>query len=554
MSVLTTVLHRRTRSWPAWFRLACAIVLIGSVPVALSVVDTGSRITPAETPSAPGKPGDPAPGAQPGWSTLVLYEPGADGSSGEVHGVQAANLVSHAGSFELRQADRYRPGDASRFSSIVYIGHRGTTPVSDGLLADLATTGKPVSWVGHGIEPLFTRNPGYQHKLGWRPAGRDEQAIAGIDYKGVRLGRDDRADPPARVELLDSAKAQVLAEVVHDDGNRTPWAVRSGTLTYIAEIPFSYVGQADRYLAAADLLRPPGSPARVPRALVRLEDVGPATDPGTLRTIADHLAERRIPFTVAGYPRHRDPRGVANNGVSLDIRLTDRPDLVDALRYLIDRGGELVLHGYTHQYGDEPNPHNGVSAADYEFYRARLGAGNATELVGPVPGDSYTWARDRIGQALSEIARAGLPRPTMFEFPHYAASAVDYQAATAAFGTRYDRGTYFRGWCEPACGHPGPVDPAGIYLQTFPYVVRDVYGAVVVPENLGYLPAWQDDSARDRAIAAVVAEARALRVVDDGVAGFFYHPSLGAEALGKVIDGIQAAGYRFAPAAEIGRG
>ncbi|EME58607.1 polysaccharide deacetylase family protein [Amycolatopsis decaplanina] len=554
MSVLITAAHRRSRSWPAWFRLACAFALVGSVAVAVSVVGTDTPITPSETPSVPGKAGDPAPGAQPGWSTLVLYEPGAGESSGEVLGVQAANLVSHGGSFALRQADRYRPGDASKFSSIVYIGHRGATPVSDGLLADLAIAGKPVLWVGYGIERWFDRDPARAHELGWRPAGRDEQAIAGIDYKGVRLGRDDRAAPPTRVELMDAAKAQVLAEVVHDDGGRTPWAVRSGTLTYIAEIPFSYVGQADRYLAAADLLRPPVSPARVPRALVRLEDVGPVTDPGTLRAIADHLAEHRIPFTVAVYPRHRDPRGVTNNGVPLDIRLTDRPDLVDALRYLISRGGALVLHGYTHQYGDEPNPQNGVSAADYEFYRARLGAGNATELVGPVPDDSFGWARDRIGQALSEIARAGLPRPTMFEFPHYTASAVDYQAATTTFGTRYERGTYFRGWCEPACGRTGPVDPAGIYLQTFPYLVRDVYGAVVVPENLGYLPAWQDDSGRDRAIAAVVAEARALRVVDDGVASFFYHPALGVEALGKVIDGIQAAGYRFVPAAEIGRG
>ncbi|WP_340684121.1 DUF2334 domain-containing protein [Amycolatopsis coloradensis] len=554
MSTLTPSLRRRSRSWPAWLRLACAFVLAGSVPVAVSVVDAGSRITPAETSSVPGKPGDPAPGALPGWRTLVLYEPGTDGSSGEVHGVQAANLVSHGGSFELRQADRYRPGDASQFSSIVYIGHRGTAPVSDGLLADLATAGKPVLWVGHGIESLFTWDPAYQHKTGWRPAGRDEQAIAAIDYKGVQLGRDDQADPPTRVELMDTVKAQVLAEVVHDDGNRTPWAVRSGDLTYISEIPFTYVGRADRYLAAADLLRPPRSPARAPRALVRLEDVGPATDPGVLRTVADHLAQRGIPFTVAVYPRHRDPRGVTNNGVPLDIRLTDRPDLVDALRYLISRGGALVSHGYTHQYGDEPNPHNGVSAADYEFYRARLGAGNATELVGPAAGDSFVWARDRIDQALSELAGAGLPRPAMFEFPHYTASAVDYQAATQAFGMRYDRGTYFRGWCEPACGQAGAVDPAGVYLQTFPYVVRDIYGAVVVPENLGYLPVWPDISERDRAIAAVVAEARALRVVDDGVASFFYHPSLGAEALMKVIDGIQAAGYRFVPAAEIGRG
>lgn len=556
MSALTTALGRTSRSWPAWLRLACSLVLVGAVPVCvLSTMDTTPQITSTERTerlAAPGTPGDPAPGARPGWSTLVLYEPGTE--SGELYGVQAANLVSHGGSFELRQADRYRRGEVNDFSSIVYIGHRGAAPASDDLLTDLRTAGKPLLWLGYGIEQLFTRDPSYQHELGWRPIGRDDQGIAGVDYKGVRLGRDKRAARPALVELVDTSKNQVLAETVHDDGSRVPWAVRSGTLTYIPEIPFTYVGQADRYLAAADLLRPPVSPAKDPRALVRLEDVGPATDPHRLRAIADYLAGRRIPFSVAVFPRHRDPRGVTNNGVPLDIRLTDRPELIDALHYLISRGGTLVLHGYTHQHGEEPNPHNGVSAADYEFYRARLGAGNATELVGPVPGDSFAWAKDRIEQARAELARAGLPAPTMFEFPHYTASAADYRAATTEFGTRYDRGSYFRGWCEPACGQTDPVDPAGIYTQTFPYLVRDVYGAVVIPENLGYLPAWSDDSGRDRAVAAILAEARALRVIDDGVASFFYHPSLGVEALGMVIDGIQATGYRFVPATEIGRG
>jgi len=38
------------------------------------------------------------------------------------------------------------------------------------------------------------------------------------------------------------------------------------------------------------------------RALIRLEDVGPAADPVQLRQIADLLAARSIPFSVAVYP------------------------------------------------------------------------------------------------------------------------------------------------------------------------------------------------------------------------------------------------------------
>jgi uncharacterized protein YdaL len=156
--------------------------------------------------------------------------------------------------------------------------------------------------------------------------------------------------------------------------------------------------------------------------------------------------------------------------------------------------------------------------------------------------------------ARSELAKAGLPEPAAFEFPHYTASAPDYQAATTTFGVRYDRGSYFPGWCSPECGNVARTQPAGIYTQTFPYLVRDVYGAVVVPENLGYIPPWSNAPELDRHISDILAAARTFRVVDDGVASFFYHPYLGTEALSRVIDGIQAAGYRFVSIPEVQRG
>jgi hypothetical protein len=42
--------------------------------------------------------------------------------------------------------------------------------------------------------------------------------------------------------------------------------------------------------------------------------------------------------------------------------------------------------------------------------------------AGPVPGDSALWAHARVTAATRELAAAGLPAPTVFEFPHHAAS------------------------------------------------------------------------------------------------------------------------------------
>ncbi|RSM65081.1 DUF2334 domain-containing protein [Kibdelosporangium aridum] len=535
---------------PAWLRLLlgvltviCGVLTMTSKPVAPVLLSAEPRWEPVPSASLAGEPGDPAPGAPEGRRTLVLYNTSTPGpvTSGEVYGTKAANLVSHSSAFELRQAANYQPGDMTGFSAVVYVGPEDGGPLPDAFLADVRAGQTPVLWLGYDINRLFDGDSGYAVRTGWRPDGWAERAIVGVDYKGVRLSRDSQAGASVRTRLLDTAKAKVLAESIHDDDSRTPWAVRSGTLTYVAEIPFSYVGSTDRYLAAADLIRATlsQSPPQQARALVRLEDVGPTANPVQLKQIADRLHSRGVPFSIALYPYYRDPKGIANSGTPTELRLVDRPEVVRALRYMIDRGGTIVLHGYTHQFGD------GASGSDFEFYRARLNDENAVELLGPVPGDSVRWASERFALALGELAQVGLPDPEAFEFPHYTASAAGYQAATETFGVRYDRGTYFPGWCSTKCGDIAQADPAGMYTQAFPYLVRDVYGAVVVPENLGYIPPWSDAVELDHRIGEVLSAARALRVVDDGIASFFFHPYLGTEALDRLIDGITAAGYRF---------
>ena len=70
-----------------------------------------------------------------------------------------------------------------------------------------------------------------------------------------------------------------------------PWALRARNLTYVGELPFVYTSETDRYLVFADLLfdaLAPRTPERH-RALLRLEDINPRTDPKALRTIANYL-------------------------------------------------------------------------------------------------------------------------------------------------------------------------------------------------------------------------------------------------------------------------
>jgi uncharacterized protein YdaL len=312
-------------------------------------------------------------------------------------------------------------------------------------------------------------------------------------------------------------------------------------------VPFSYVDLRNRYLAAADIilrLVAPNAPERK-RALIRIEDVGPNTDPEDIRHIADVLSARGVPFSLATYPYYRDPKGSAHAGKPTSFRLVDAPDLVEALQYARQRGGSVIMHGYTHQFESADNPYEGTSGEDYEFYTAHVDAQDYVQFDGPVPGDSKAWAADRLAVGRGEFVRAGLPDPDIFEFPHYLASAADYQVVHEMFGVRYDQGTYFAGQCSSGvCSTAITPAPVGPFQQYFPYPVRDVYGSIVIPENLENISIGYNHNP-PRSAQDLIDAAQAMTVVRDGVASTFFHPYLPVSELEALVTGIEQRGFRF---------
>lgn len=491
--------------------------------------------------------GAPGPGGDPARRTLVLYnDGGATPNLGRQYAVQAANLASRGGSWQMRPVAQYRAGDLKNYQAVILIA-ADARPLPPDLLANIADSAVPVLWMGLGVEQLLASNASLPRRLGWSLAGYGESNVNGVEYRGRLLKRRSEGNGVvAQIAVTNDRVAQVLGLARRADGSTTPWAVRSRNLTYIGEIPFSYSEPGDRYLAATDLILQtiaPDTPDRR-RALIRIEDVGPNSNPDDIVAIANLLSDRRIPFTIATYPYYRDPHGAANHGRKTAYRLVDRPKLVEALQYARQRGAVIAMHGYTHQYEDDKNPYTGTSAEDYEFYKAHLDEHNNVRLDGPVPPDSKAWVAQRLSTGRGEFARVGLPDPDIFEFPHYTASAASYRAVHEMFGIRYDQGSYFDGMCPDGNCADENAPTGERFQQYFPYPVRDIYGSVVVPENLAsIIQAFNNVPARTA--EEVVANAEALTVVRGGVASAFYHPYLGVELLAQIIDGITAIGYEF---------
>jgi len=475
---------------------------------------------------------------------IVLYDDsGPYAWLGELYAAGAAALASHFGAWTALPVSRYARGTLRAYDAAIYVGSTFDQPLPAAFMDDVLAETTDVLWIGDNIWELSARAPDFLARFGFLPGSFDQRPIHAVTYKGARLSRHaDGTEGVMSYRALDRSTAKVLAWAQRDDGAALPWAVRARRLTYIGEQPLAYVTPGDRSLVLADLLfdlLAPGASERH-RAVVRIEDVSARSSPAALRDVADRLAARGVPFAVAVIPVFADPLGAEDEGRPARVALRDAPEVSAAIRYMLERGGSLVLHGYTHQYGGVNNPYNGVTGADFEFYRAHVDAADHVVLDGPVDEDSESWAADRLSRALREMERAGLPRPRVFEYPHYAGSPADSRAIARTLDVAFQREVLFPGALR------GTGDDTSHWLGlTFPFVVRDVYGWRVVPENIGnYVPVPYNQQPVVTP-EQLVARARALRVVRDGVAGFFFHPVFDAAILERIVDGIRREGYSF---------
>ena len=378
----------------------------------------------------------------------------------------AGNLASHFGSVTAEPVTSYVAGQVNSFDSIIYIGSTYNEPLPAVFLNDVLATTKPVIWAADNVWQLSgaqgsTQSQAFQAKYGWDPSTSyfdTTDNATSVSYKGQAFTRNAANGPnvlaphitsPSAVSVLataactDATGAAVnCAPIAQSSGTSFPWAIRSANLTYVGEVPFSFMSERDRYLIFADLLfnsNAPGAPASH-KALVRLEDVNPTSNPTTLRQFADYLSSQGVPFSVAVIPQYTDPKGTFNNGVPRTITLAQAPAVVSALKYMVTKGGTLIQHGTTHQFSNLNNPYNGVTGDDAEFFRAQcsttqsppyhfVAASSNTDWViwtGPVPGDSSAWAASRVTTGRTLFTRAGLAAPTIWETPHYFASPADY--------------------------------------------------------------------------------------------------------------------------------
>lgn len=497
--------------------------------------------------------------AAPARLAVCLYFDGDDNAAdfrlGERSAVMVRNLLGHFREVDVRMAaaGRYVRGSLSRCDRAIYLGAYFDAKLPDAFLSDVAQYRAPFFWMNYNIWALrdkmgaerFEARWGFDYQKTDAPAqpkpGVVPQFYDRFTYKGATFRKVDTLDEAgaftgdAAIVLVRNRSAALLAEGAQSaTGARTPYLLRKGDAFYIADNPVSITDERDRYLILADVLfdflkLEPRSPRRY--ALARIEDIHPAYDLRLLYQAIEVFRTRKLPFAISLIPRFADGHRT--------LDMTEKVKFVRMIRYAVDSGASILVHGYEHQLPVDLGCGTAFSGEGYEFWDV---CNNR-----PLAFESEAFVQRRLDNAKRLLEQAGIPY-VGWVTPHYAASETALRVIQRNFGRMLQRVDYF------LAGRP--VAPANTVDQFFPYtIVRDYHGLHVWPENLGYVP-LPDAGKGPQPVEEILERARLNKVVRDAWASFFWHPflintPLGLASLEKLVDGIRAEGYEFVSLQEL---
>ncbi|ERI90039.1 hypothetical protein HMPREF1982_04306 [Clostridiales bacterium oral taxon 876 str. F0540] len=199
-----------------------------------------------------------------------------------------------------------------------------------------------------------------------------------------------------------------------------------------------------------EIIRTPREKLTKP-ALIRFEDItaGDEYDNAEkllrLRIVTDLMYSKSLPFHIAWIPRYKSPKRGIDNDLSKDFSIYNA-DFLFTLDYMINRGGIVGLHGYTHQYK------NGDSVDDSEFGEGYYSTVEDAEI--------------RALKAINTSEKLDIPYK-FFESPHYSCT-FEQQAV-------FEK--HFKYIFEPA---------QGVWNHR-PYVSLRNKETIYVPAPLGYV-------------------------------------------------------------------
>ncbi len=498
----------------------------------------------------------------------VFYDKSTDPNytTGRGYALMLLNLLGHFPEFQqvTGPIELYKKGDLERCHASFYIGSFYNNVLPAAFIGDYLTTTKRVIWVGYSVWQLgleFENTFGYSSTVSFTALDNTNKTPDGkpsyfrdIIYKGQTFSKYGQWKDATNTTFIASPemvkfqsklsdKATVMATAKHTFTNEVlPWALKAGNKYYVAELPFSYVHEGDRYMVFADLLfdfldQQPKSAKKY--AVIRLEDVNPMSDQGLLDKAVGLMKKHTVVPHIAVTPVYETP--------TQTVRMENSPLFLNLMQRYEQEGSIFLWRG------------------------------NKSPSVASPPTASMAELLANLEDGFKSLKQAGIA-PKFWVNPGYLGSTLDNVMTGKVFSWTLGRGTYTDPKIKPMA--PPPVDLTfdltdatriqsrsdylskvvvsdtanGISFGQFcPYeIYGNQYGQKLFPENLGNV------TPGTRNAAAILADAKRNVVLRDIWASMFYHPYLLSGTLNpenanpavptdleNLITGLKTLGYEF---------
>ncbi|ENY8313434.1 TPA: DUF2334 domain-containing protein [Clostridioides difficile] len=363
------------------------------------------------------------------------------------------------------------------------------------LISSLNSYKGTICWLGYGIENLLEHK---KYNLDY--VGKTNNIVS-VNYKGKSYNLDEHYVFNI-VESKDTSNKVIGS--INDTLNKYPYIINDKNLFYVSKLDLDGV----LFYIFCDSLNDIFNIKTFDkgRIFVRIEDVHAFREPKNLVEIADYLSSKNIPFTIALIPAYVNPK---NHKV---ITLSESPEIVKAIKYMQDKGGTVILHGYTHQYKKEE-----VSGEGYEFWDGKKDE--------PLKENMKIFVKDRVLNGLRVCIENGI-YPLAFEAPHYAMESEGYKELKKYFSTYMGQ-------------HQN--NDKKFSTNTYPYIIRDTEEFnIFIPENLGYI-----DPEDKFTFQNIKENLDKLSIVRGFSGGFFFHSYLNIEYLKNTIEYLEKQNIEF---------
>ncbi|HDO9659694.1 TPA: polysaccharide deacetylase family protein [Clostridioides difficile] len=363
------------------------------------------------------------------------------------------------------------------------------------LISSLNSYKGTICWLGYGIENLLEHK---KYNLDY--VGKTNNIVS-VNYRGKSYNLDEHYVFNI-VESKDTNNKVIGS--INDTLNKYPYIINDKNLFYVSKLDLDGV----LFYIFCDSLNDIFNIKTFDkgRIFVRIEDVHAFREPKNLVEIADYLSSKNIPFTIALIPAYVNPK---NHKV---ITLSESPEIVKAIKYMQDKGGTVILHGYTHQYKEEE-----VSGEGYEFWDGKKDE--------PLKENMKIFVKDRVLNGLRVCIENGI-YPLAFEAPHYAMESEGYKELKKYFSTYMGQ-------------HQN--NDKKFSTNTYPYIIRDTEEFnIFIPENLGYI-----DPEDKFTFQNIKENLDKLSIVRGFSGGFFFHSYLNIEYLKNTIEYLEKQNIEF---------